>query len=260
MAAKLHKMLAVHDQIKGQATKVRLESKATLEKSRHLFGESIKTFFPNTPNAEPERIEERTLQTTVLDEVLGVNKYIARAIDIGLQVDLANARAYANIIMPDNSVLAENVPATALLQLEHRLSEIKEYVTAFPTQDPAKGFRPDPDRGPGIYKARDIKKEKTKKEDQPVVVYPATDKHPAQAVLKSYDVPVGHILEQEWSSLIPPNLKSDLLDRVESVMLAVREARSVANETSIDVEGNRIGTRLLEYIYRPLGNSSNVTT
>ena len=247
---KVHQLLAVQENVRGQAPKIRLDLKTTLEKKSHLFGEKITTFFSNTPNVPPEKIEQSSLATTVLEQIQELNKFTSKAIDIGFQLDLANAKAGAKLIV-DGKTLAENVPPTALLQIGHRLAEIKEFVSAIPTLDPAKGFKPDPDRGAGIYKAREVKKERTQKKDQPIVVYEATKEHPAQAVLKNYDVPVGHIIEQEWSSLITPALKSQLLDRIEEIEISIKEAKSVANDLQLDTQP-KVGQALLDYIYQPL--------
>lgn len=185
-------------------------------------------------------------------EIEAINKHIAKAMDIGYQVDMANATAIADVVLEDGTVLLTQIPATALLQLEHRLKDVADLVAAIPTLDPAKGFTIDLSKAGGIYKARDVRKIKTEKQDKPVTIAKATDKHPEQAVLKTYDVPIGHLLEQEWSGLITPATKSDLHDRVEIVTRAVKTARAKANNVEIDTKPLKVGKTLLEYIFKPL--------
>ena len=249
---KLHELLAVETNVKGQATKTRTELMTTFEKKRHLFEETRKTFEPNLDGAQTEVVEQKDIQSTVKQEIDWISRYLAKALDVAYQVDVANTLAKADVVTEDGDILLKEVPATALLQLEKRVKEVQELITAIPTLDPAKGFKPDADRGFGYFRARDVRKEKTRKEDKPITIAKATDKHPEQAVLKTYDVPIGHLLEQEWSSLITPAKKAELLDRVEILFRAVTKARAKANETSVEVENNKIGTALLDFVFQPL--------
>lgn len=250
--SKLHELLAVHEPLKGQSKKVMADLIATFSSKPHLFEETRKTFEPFGENAKPETIEEKAIQTTVYKEIEFISKHIAKAIDIGYQVDIANSTASADVVTEDGETLLTKVPATALLQLEHRLKEVQDLVKAIKTVDPAKGFEPDANRGGGVYKARDVRKNKTEKQDKVVTLSQATDKHPANAILKTYDVPIGHLLEQEWSGLITPAIKADLIDRVEVAVRAVKTARAQANNVEIDTKNLKIGQTLLDYIFKPL--------
>jgi hypothetical protein len=156
------------------------------------------------------------------------------------------------VVTEDNEILLKAVPATTLLQLEKRVAEWKDLIQSIPTLDPAKGFKADAARGRGYYQARDVTKPRTKKEPQVITLAPATKEHPAQTQLISIDKPIGTILEQEWSSLITPATKADLLDRVETLLRAVAKARSKANDHSIDVSDKKIGANLLDFVFKPL--------
>lgn len=250
--AKLHQLLATDASLKGQAQKCRTELQTTLEKKRHLFEEKRVTFTANTEGAAGVTEAQSDIQTTVKAEVEWLNKIMVKALDAAFAIDQANTQAKADIVLDDGHIIAKNVPATALLQLEKRVKEVQEFIRAIPTLDPAKGFKADTDRGAGYFVAREVRKTRTAKETVPLVLYPATDKHPAQVDKLVKDVPVGTILEQEWSALITPAMKTDLLTRSEDLYRAVAKARSTANEVEIDVKENRIGEALLAFIYQPL--------
>jgi hypothetical protein len=143
--------------------------------------------------------------------------------------------------------LLKDCPATALLELEKRAAEITALLKAIPTLDPAKGFLPDAARGTGIYKAREVTKTRTKKTAKVIVKYEATKEHPAQTEMITEDVPIGKIQEQEWSGLITPAEKADLINRAEMATRAIRRARSRANEAEVDTK-NKIGQKLMKYI------------
>lgn len=247
---KLHELLAVETNLENQANKTRSELMNTFEKKRHLFEEKRVVF---TPLGEGQSVVENQsdIQSTVSSELTWVQDFIAKSLDASYQVAEANTNARADVVLEDdaNTVLLKNVPATALLELEKRCVELTALVTAIPTLDPAKGFAPDAQRGDGYFQARAVRKTRSKKEKVVLIKYEATKEHPAQTELIDKDVPVGTIEEQEWSGLLTPAKKSELLNRVEILSRAVRRARSRANEAEVD-KNNKIGKKLLDYIFK----------
>lgn len=244
---KLHELLAVENSLENQANKVRNELATTFEKKRHLFEEKKIVF---TPAGEGQSTVESQLdiQTTVDNELKLIAGFITKALDASYQVAETNTVARADIVLDDGAVIAKEVPATALLELEKRLNEINSLILSIPTLDPAKGFTPDVARGGGIYQARTVNKTRTRKEKTVIVLYPHSDKHPAQTQLIDEDKVIGTIQEQEWSGLITPAQKSEYLSRVDTLTRAVKQARSRANDTEVD-KTKKIGAKLISYIF-----------
>jgi hypothetical protein len=250
--SKLHELLAVDANLKGQAQKCRTELQSTLEKKRHLFAQKLVTFTPLAEGAPAETREQSDIQTTVKKEVEWLSNIIKKAVDASYAIDVANTTAKADVVLEDGTTLLKDVPATALLQLEKRVKEVSEFIHTIPTLDPAKGFEPDTSREAGIYKAREVLKSSTQKIQEPLTLSPATKEHPAQVQLVTKDVKVGTIQELEWSSLITPALKADLLERSEALFRAITQARSRANDIEVDAKSHKIGKKLLEYVFSPL--------
>jgi len=250
--AKLHELLAVEGNLENQANKTRSELASTFEKKRHLFGEKRVTFTASTEGAQPVTEEQSDIQTTVAKEITWISTILAKALDASHQIDIANTVAKADVVTEDGETILKDMPATSLLQLEKRLKEVHDLVVAIPTLDPARGFKQDEQREKGIFKAREINKTRTKKTARPLVLYEATKEHPAQVKEIVEDLPIGAILEQEWSSLITPATKADLIDRCDILLRAVKKARARANELDTDVATNKIGKKLLEFIFHPL--------
>lgn len=246
---KQHELLAVQSNINGQATKLRTELIATFEKKRHLFEETLKTFTSSDEGSTAQVEEAKSIQTGVEKELRWISGKLVQQVDIGFQVDLANTQAKANVEV-DDVIIVKDVPATTLLWLEKRIMEWKEMITAIPTLDPAKGFVLDDSKGKGIFKAREVRKVRTRKAKKVITLAPPTDKHPAQVQLIDVDEPIGTIQEQEWSSMLTPATKADLLDRCEVLYRAVVKARSKANEQ--EVTKTKIGSDLLDFILEPL--------
>jgi hypothetical protein len=257
---KLHELVAANVSLQTQAQKLRLELQSTFDKKRHLFASTLATLTPLAEGSEVEVRAQSDIQSTVAKEIEWLmNTVLVKAIDSGFTIDHTNTLAKADIVLEDGTVFAKDVPATALLQLEHRLKEMSELIKTIPTLDPAKGFTLDKSAGEGIYKAREIVKPSTKKDQHPLVLVEATKEHPAQVQLVTEDVKVGVIREQEWSSLITPATKADLLERAENLFRVVRQARSRANDHQIDKEGvqtQKIGEKLLRHIFAPLSSLS----
>jgi len=249
---KLHELLAVESNLSTQANKTRGELIETFHKKRHLFEEKRSTFTPNTEGAQAITEAQSDIQSTVQKEIEWVSGVIAKSLDVSHQVDVANTLAKSDVVTEDGDTVLKDIPATSLLQLEKRIKEVQDLVTAIPTLDPAKGFRPDEQRDKGIYQARAVTKTRTKKVPQVLELAPATKEHPRQTQVFSEDVPIGTIQEQEWSAMLTPAQKSDLLDRCDILLRAVRKARAKANEVEVEVAGNKIGKKLLDYIFQPL--------
>jgi hypothetical protein len=247
---KLHELLAVEGQLKSQAQATRTELRSTFEKKRHLFEEKVTTFQPNEDGAEAVREQQSDLQSKVRDELAWIAGIWSQALDVSAQVADANTQAQADVTLEDGTVLLKAMPATGLLELEKRVAEIQELIKSIPTLDPAKGFQPDAQRGAHIYKARDVTKVRTKKTQRPLVLYPATPEHPAQTQVLSEDVPVGKVLEQEWSGLITPTEKANLLARAEAFGRAVKQARMRANDVELSKETLRkVGSVVFGYVF-----------
>lgn len=247
MSAKLHELLAVEGNLETQATKLATDLKATFSGKRHLFEEKLVTFTPNAEGSTKTTESQTPIQTTVTKELEWFGKHLVKSLDASLQVAVANTKASADIVLDDGSVLARSVPATALLELEKRIGSLHELVASIPTLDPAKGFSLDEARGAGVYKALPIRKTRTKKIQRPITLAPATEHHPAQVSLIPEDVPVGEVEELEWSGMLTPAAKADMLSRCEDLKRAVRSARSRANE--VEVSSEKYGATLLAYVF-----------
>lgn len=246
---KLHELLAVEGDARDQSAKTRAELLTTFDKRRHLFSEKAVTFFSNEPNVEPRREEQSDINSTVLTELKWIRGIWGKAIDLGFQVDDGNTKGRADVILEDGSTFAESVPATALLQLEKRLGELHSFIMAIPTLDPAKGFTEDTARGKGYYKAREVRKDRTKKILKVITKAPATPEHPAQADIVSVDEVIGYTQEQEWSGLITPATKAEYLERVEALKRAVKAARSRANEIEVNTDTVKIADKIFTLVF-----------
>lgn len=252
---KMHELIAVVEDLKSQATTVRTELMSTFGKKSHLFGKKIVTTTFLAEGVAAATDIQSDIQTTLSKEILSVSRHMAKSMDAGLQIDMGNLQAKADLIISEDGIdkiLMKNVPATYLLQLEKQVAHMRELAVTIPTLDPALGFEPDSDAGKGIWKAREVVKEKTKKVKKILTAAPATDKHPAQVQVYDADEVVGQIREQQWSALTTPAVKSEILANIDILQRAVKQARSRANSTEINVDQMKLGAELLKFVFKPL--------
>lgn len=253
----LHELLAVEQEKKGNSERSRNQTVEAFRAKHNHFTGIRRTFKPFAVDEEKgevagERLEAETrLVTTVAEELDSFFSTVGSVINTSLKIDDANTRALADIVV-DDVVIAENVPATFLLQLEKRLREIRSVLKEIPTFDPVRIWSVDPGADKkNVLRAEPvvtIRKQRARKYN---VMYEATKEHPAQIDVMEVDEPVGEIRSYEWTGMISPGKKTALLDQLDILLNAVKQARSRANSVEVDTTKNVAG-KLFEFLLKPL--------
>jgi hypothetical protein len=164
--------------------------------------------------------------------------------DITAAKDYANCNAKADVVVNGN-ILIKDAPATYLLFLEKQCNDIEKFINTIPVLDESENW--DKDDNSNLYKTQPIQTHRTKKTQKPLVLFPATDKHPAQTQLVSEDVLVGYWNMIKLSGALPAPRKNELLVKVNELGKAVKFAREQAN--LIDAEKYEIGKKVFEYLF-----------
>ncbi len=253
----LHEILAVEQDVKAKAERARSQAIDTFRSKISHFSGIRRTFRPFAVDEAlgqtgGERLEAETrLAKTVNDELAKVMREVGKSIDIGLRLDEANTRAKADIVV-DGKVLVENVPATFLLQLERRLRELRAVFKEAPTYDPVRLWSSDPSADKKhVLRAEPvvtIRKQRSRKYN---VMYEATKEHPAQVDVVEVDEPVGEIRSYEWTGMLSTGKKAALLEQLDRLLAAVKQARSRANTTPID-KHQKMATVIREFLLAPI--------
>jgi len=250
---KLHEVLAINNQVLGQAKTAMADLTKTFTTKKHShFSRKIVTFRPNTEGREPVVEQQQELQTTVRRELTWLGRMLAKAMDTGFSVDEANSTARASVVLDNGKVFLTDVPATGLLRMHNHLNNLFTFVATIPTLDPAQGFVLDPQEsveGDPIYRAQEVIKPRMDKVFSPVVMYAATDKHPAQVKELMLDKPIGTVQTLEWSGLITTAAKGDMLARVEELQRAVKQALARANDMTVPTGVGGVGEQVLAYVF-----------
>ena len=250
---KLHEVLAVEQGLQTAAKKINEETIRTFGKKDEHFVETTRavTHFEEA-DQKLDTTETKAMVSTVYDKLLYNQVSNIRALDAYLQKEATNQKASADIVVGDQT-LATGVPATVLLGLETKLAELRAVYDAIPTLAPGPTWEKDLEArsGGGVYRAAspDVTF-RTRKTVRPIIMAPATDHHPAQVQAINEDIPVARITTTHKSGMITSAQKSDLLERVDRLLRAVKRARQRANNT--EVEKRNIGKVLFDFIHQDI--------
>lgn len=194
-------------------------------------------------NLLPDENKKVTSNTTDLLE--SFNKAMIELLDVTYSKDIANTTAVADIII-DDQIIATGVPSTYLIYLEKKLVDVKTVINSIPTLDINEDWILD--ENSNIYKTDKITTNRTKKVTKALVLYEATDKHPAQVTTVSEDIVIGYKDTIKLSGAIPGTVKAKYLNNVEKVLKAVRLAREEANNNTASMLS--IGKSILEKVFK----------
>jgi hypothetical protein len=244
--SKLHEKLAVRLSILGKCQLFIKEVADSFSSKHHLYNNVVVEYTADKEGALPVTEVRGKNPETVQQKLDYVGGALAKAIDVCNQINATNCIARADVIVNGKTILSD-LTTSMLLELEKHVGAAKAMLQTAPTLDPMKGFTPDPSQGAGIYKAREIVKDRTAKEKVVLTLAQATDKHPAQVQVYDKDVKVGTTRQNEWSGMLTPAEKAAKLAKIEDFLDGVKEAISRAN--NIDVVGEKIGEVVANHIF-----------
>lgn len=245
---KLHELLAVESDCKRKAKTIAEETIKTFNTKKDHFDGLTKTYHPfddNEMNELPPEIKE--IVTTVGDKLAYTSKALIAGIEAHLSKEETNASNTAKAELIIDKISFGELSATSLLALEQHVSLIRNIILSIPTLDPTKQWTKDDSEGKGIYKTSAEVNYRTTKRQVPITLAKATTEHPAQVQLLTEDTRVGKYETVYSSGKVTPKLKSNMLEKVDSVMAGVKRARTRAN--NIDVVKCDVGKKIVDYIF-----------
>ncbi|MEZ4402819.1 MAG: hypothetical protein R3B06_22555 [Kofleriaceae bacterium] len=243
--AKLNQILAIE---KGLKTRVYAEFTELHNATQKpgLMNGFHKSYQPRDEDGETYPPESQKVQHNAADVFDRVAVILAELFDITATKDWANCAAKADVTV-EGRVLLRDVPATYLLFLEKQLSDLSTFVAKMAELDPGSDWSVDPSTG--LFRTEPSATQRTKKVQRAIVLYDATEHHPAQTQLITEDVIAGQWVTVKHSGAIPAPRKKQLLARIERLSNAVKFAREQAN--AIEVTEHKYGADVLAYLLGP---------
>lgn len=243
MTKRLNQILATEKSLKGRVETVVSQLSAAVQKQELMDGFS-KVFTPIKEDFVAPPKQDKKVQYTSKEVFQSITKMLGELFTTTAMKDVANCTARADVVV-GGEVILKAVPATNLLFLDKQLTQLHTLVSKFAELSADVNWTYDPNTG--YYRSEDIKTQATQKHEQPLVMAPATDKHPAQVQMVSKDVVVGHWTTTKMSGALPRPVKLQLLDKIQSLQSAVKEALEDAN--SVTVGDLDTGSRVMSYLF-----------
>lgn len=164
--------------------------------------------------------------------------------DVVATCDHGNTIATADLVV-DGRCLLVSASVPFLLFLEKRLTDLRTFITKMPTLDENEDWTQDPNSA--LYKTAKLTTHKTRKVQRPVVLYDATEHHPAQTQMITEDVIIGWWDTVKMSGALPLPTKRKYLGRIEKLLRATKFAMAKANGTAVDKR--KVGDTLFGYLF-----------
>lgn len=189
--------------------------------------------------------ESLLVQENWQDAIAQVGDLLSRLIDVTYAKDHTNTKILVDVVV-DGETIIDQIPGHHLLFLDKILQDVRTFVMKIPNLDPATEWHWNTEQG--LYASEPLKTMRSVKVEEPLVLYPATDRHPAQTQLISKDVPVGTWTTIKYSGAIPPEKKQELIERVDKLQDAVKMALAAGNQE--EVTAAKIGQDVFSYLFR----------
>lgn len=236
MASKpVHTFVALRDTVK---TRSRQDLTAVHRTStrEELYEGLTRTYRPKVEGGDQLPQENKNIQVNADTALNGLVNAVARNWDLMSTIDAGNQRSNADVVVTgadgvERTILTQ-VPATFLLFLARELDDVYTFVTKLPTLDP--GVTWTYDASVAAFVAEPTETHRTKKVLKNHVKYEATDRHPAQVETFTEDEVVGYWTLIRRSGALPLERKAQLLQRIDALRLAVKEAHQRASATLVD--------------------------
>lgn len=241
--AKLNQVVAVVASKKKDAEQQITAIYHILQKDT-LFQGITKTYSAIVDGAEELPAEKKLLQATVPQCIKVFRDTMTPVFDTVLTQDMGNTFAKADIEI-DGAVILKDVPATYLLFLEKKLTDLQTFVSKLPILDPGQNWAYD--NTTDSYAADRTWKYHTRKEPKIITKAPASDKHPAQVELVHEDRNVGKWETTNYSGAVPAKERHELLTKVKKLLEATKKAREQANLQ--DVTNQTAGDKIFDYVF-----------
>lgn len=226
----LHQVIAAEKGIKSRTHSFISDLYRVIQKEPLFLGIS-RVYSRKNEDGEELPPEKKAVHVRCGDVIRELRLKLSDLYDITAQKDISNTTAVADVIV-DNEIILEDIPVSYLLFLEKHLTDLRTFVSNLPELDGAEHWNYD--ASDGYWKSEVTRTHRTEKVHEPVVKYPATDKHPAQTEMITRDRTVGYWDTTKISGAIPKTEKEQIVGRVDNLILAVKEARERANDSEVD--------------------------
>lgn len=240
---KLSQILAIEKDTRQRCSTI-LKEVHRRSNTPDAFGGFDRTYRPkNDEDTETLPSESRKVRHTTNESLDEVRAALTELWDVSATRDYSNLNAVSDVTVDGITVL-EGAPTTFLLFMEKQLENLRTFVGSLPELDSAEDWERDEEAG--LWKSRPVQTHRTRKQAKPIVLYEATEKHPAQTQMISEDVHVGFWTTVKNSGGISRTRKQTLLRRINRLRGAVKQAREAAN--TVEITDAKVAEKIFDFV------------
>lgn len=240
---KLNQIIAIEKGVKSRAYSVLTDLNKIAQKP-DLFNGFSKNYEKTDDAGESMPSESKRVQHTTKGIISQAAAAMTQLISITARKDWTNCIAKADVKIDDKVIIA-GAPVSFLLFMEKQLNDLGTLVSNLPILDDNEVWNLDVNAD--MYKSDVVQTHRTKKVQEPIVLYNATPEHPAQTQLITNDKIVGYWKQTKFSSAIPKKEKAEMLERIIELSKAVKTAREEANLAD-EVSVPNVADNIFDYI------------
>ncbi len=246
MAVKLNQIIAIEKGVKSRAYgELTTLNKTILHKD--AFTGMNRVYQPlDAEDTEVLPSERKRVQVSASDILKQVEVALSDLFDLTAKKDWTNCVAKANVVV-DGKELLTSAPVSHLLFLEKQLTDMRTFMGNMPILDDAENWTLDPSSG--TYRSEEVRTHRTKKITKPIVLYPATEQHPAQTQMVQEDVISGHWAQTKFSGAMTKPDRDAIAVRVEKLLRGVKQAREAANMQE-ETATPAVGGKVFNYLFK----------
>jgi len=241
---KLNQILAIEKGTKSRNKSLITEVYKVLQKP-DMFTGFTKEYQPLEEDGENLPPEAKRVQAVASILMKEVQKSMTTLLDTTARKDWTNCEAVADIKVGNKTIL-KCVPVTYLLFLEKQLTDLHTMFSTLPILDASEDW--DKDDNSGLYKSEITQTHRNRKESKPIVLFPATEEHPAQTQMVIEDVLAGHWKQRKYSGAFPAPMVKELQDRTIQLIEAVKTAREAANGIE-EIVSPEVGAAVFAFLF-----------
>jgi hypothetical protein len=243
---KLHELVAVERDLQEKAYGLIDLLAAEFKRVENYGGETTVLQMKDESRQIENSTAHKELASTVEGDIQAIVTDVVRYYDVFASKEASNQTATADVIV-DGTTILENVPGTALLGFETRLHNLRKTLSAAPTLPQNIVWEPLDAGKVGAVKRKDpVVSVRTEKKVQSTIVAPATAQHPAQVQVWNGEEPIGTYTKTQFSGLWDPAKKAATLARLDTLISAVKQARTRAND--VEAVNLKVGKKIIDYI------------
>lgn len=238
----LSQMIAVKKGLAGRTNDAITKHYHDLQKSA-LFNGLTRTYQPKDEDGDRFPSEYTKVQHSVREKLAEIAAESSKLLDVILTIDEGNTKARGEVIIDGRTLFSAPVPF--LLALQKELVHFRTIISKVPVLDPAVRWEREVN-GEADYRSAPEGTNRTRKVLKNHVKAEATERHPAQVDVFSVDEVVGTWTQTKFSSAMSAKDRDALLQRVNDVIDAVRQAVEKANAT--EIEQQHVGESIFAYL------------